>query len=190
VTDVHEVQAQLQCLQLRRSQLSVIRLFVLCLLGKWGRRHESRCRECDQSITRASAASRAAGGRTPLRDGYEDQRPHGAPARRAGNGLAERGPSQTDIVERTGIDRSTLADIVRRLKGKGLLQRRRTKEDARAYAVRLTEEGQQVLPSAEPRARRVDEQILDALPAKRRAEFIDALASIMNTMERTEAAGV
>jgi MarR family transcriptional regulator, temperature-dependent positive regulator of motility len=36
------------------------------------------------------------------------------------------GLSQTDIVERTGIGRSTLADIVRRLKRKGLLQRRRT----------------------------------------------------------------
>jgi MarR family transcriptional regulator, temperature-dependent positive regulator of motility len=99
------------------------------------------------------------------------------------------GLSQTDIVERTGIDRSTLADIVRRLKGKGLLQRRRTKEDARAYAVRLTEEGQQVLRSAEPRARRVDEQILDALPAKRRAEFMGALASIVSTMEQARSAG-
>jgi MarR family transcriptional regulator, temperature-dependent positive regulator of motility len=99
------------------------------------------------------------------------------------------GLSQTDIVERTGIDRSTTADLVKRLKGKGLLQRKRTKEDARAYAVRLTEEGQQVLRSAEPRARRVDEQILDALPAKRRAEFMGALASIVSTMEQARSAG-
>jgi hypothetical protein len=48
------------------------------------------------------------------------------------------GLSQTDLVERTGIDRSTVADIVKRLKGKGLLQRKRTKEDARAYAVKLS----------------------------------------------------
>jgi MarR family transcriptional regulator, temperature-dependent positive regulator of motility len=100
------------------------------------------------------------------------------------------GLSQTDIVERTGIDRSTTADLVKRLKGKGLLQRKRTKEDARAYAVRLTEEGQQVLRSAEPRARRVDGQILDALPAKRRAEFMGALASIVSTMERARSAEV
>jgi DNA-binding MarR family transcriptional regulator len=33
------------------------------------------------------------------------------------------GLSQTDIVECTGVDRSTLADVVRRLKRKGLLQR-------------------------------------------------------------------
>jgi MarR family transcriptional regulator, temperature-dependent positive regulator of motility len=93
------------------------------------------------------------------------------------------GLSQTDLVERTGVDRSTLADLVKRLKGKGLLQRRRTKEDARAYAVKLTEEGRKVLRTAEPLARRVDERILDALPAKRRAEFMSALASVVSTLE-------
>jgi DNA-binding MarR family transcriptional regulator len=35
------------------------------------------------------------------------------------------GLSQTNLVEKTGVDRSTLADIVRRMLKKGLLQRRR-----------------------------------------------------------------
>src|SRR4026208_1179775 len=51
------------------------------------------------------------------------------------------GVSQTLLVEKTGVDRSTLADIVRRMLKKGLLQRRRTKEDARAYAATRTERG-------------------------------------------------
>ncbi|MEQ1711924.1 MAG: MarR family transcriptional regulator, partial [Hyphomicrobium sp.] len=34
------------------------------------------------------------------------------------------GLSQTNLVDKTGIDRSTLADIVRRMLKKGLLQRR------------------------------------------------------------------
>ena len=38
--------------------------------------------------------------------------------------------SQTDIVRITGIDRSTLADIVRRLVQRGYLQRKRTRTDA------------------------------------------------------------
>jgi MarR family transcriptional regulator, temperature-dependent positive regulator of motility len=95
------------------------------------------------------------------------------------------GLSQTDLVERTGVDRSTLADIVKRLKEKGLLQRRRTKEDARAYAVKLTEDGRRVLRTAEPLAKRVDDRILDALPAKRREEFVGALASIVSSLERS-----
>ena len=94
------------------------------------------------------------------------------------------GLSQTDLVERTGVDRSTLADIVKRLKGKGLLQRRRTKEDARAYAVKLTEDGKRVLRTAEPLAKRVDDRILDALPGKQRDQFVKALASIISTLER------
>jgi DNA-binding MarR family transcriptional regulator len=95
------------------------------------------------------------------------------------------GLSQTGIVDRTGIDRSTLADIVHRLLKKGLLQRRRTKEDARAYAVRLTDAGHQVLRAAEPQAKRIDRRVLDALPATRREEFITALASIIGALERT-----
>jgi DNA-binding MarR family transcriptional regulator len=49
--------------------------------------------------------------------------------------------------------------------------------------VTLTEKGQQVLRSAEPLATRVEARILDALPAKRRAEFMGALASIVSTLE-------
>jgi DNA-binding MarR family transcriptional regulator len=93
------------------------------------------------------------------------------------------GLSQTDICERTGIDRSTLADIVRRLKKKGLLERRRTKEDARAYAVKLTDEGRHVIRAVEPLARKVDEQVLAALPTKDRAVFIAALQSIVATLQ-------
>ena len=95
------------------------------------------------------------------------------------------GLSQTGIVDRTGIDRSTLADIVRRLHKKGLLQRRRTKEDARAYAVKLTEAGRRVLGTVELLAKRVEDRILSALPAKQRDQFMRALASIVSTLERT-----
>jgi len=94
------------------------------------------------------------------------------------------GLSQTGLVERTGIDRSTLADIVRRMQRKGLLQRRRTKEDARAYAVKLTEEGRRVLRTAEPLAKRVDDRILDALPGKQRDQFVNDLLSIVDTLQK------
>lgn len=100
----------------------------------------------------------------------------------------DEGLSQTDLVERTGVDRSTLADIVRRMLKKGLLQRRRTKEDARAYAVRLTEEGWRVLRACEPIVQRVDERILQALPAKSREQFLSDLALIIEAIEASESA--
>src|SRR5688572_27203056 len=59
------------------------------------------------------------------------------------------GKSQTALVEWTGVDRSTLSEMVGRLQTKGLVHRRRTKEDARAYAVQLTPAGRQALRKAE-----------------------------------------
>ena len=94
------------------------------------------------------------------------------------------GLSQTGLVERTGIDRSTLADIVRRMLKKGLLQRRRTKEDARAYAVKLTEEGRRLMKQAEPISRRVDERILEALSPKQRDQFLDDLEIIVEAISK------
>jgi MarR family transcriptional regulator, temperature-dependent positive regulator of motility len=95
----------------------------------------------------------------------------------------DEGTSQTGLTERTGIDRSTLADLVRRLQGKRLLQRRRTKEDARTYAVKLTDEGRRVLRAAEPLAKRVDERVLGTLSNKQREQFMGALLSIVDMLQ-------
>lgn len=50
-------------------------------------------------------------------------------------------PSQHDIVRVTGIDRSTMTDIVRRLSRKGLITRKRARTDARRYDLTLTAVG-------------------------------------------------
>lgn len=92
-------------------------------------------------------------------------------------------PSQTQLVEKTGIDRSTLADIVRRLVAKGLLQRKRTRRDARMYAVRLTDKGANMLKSAEPAAKTTDERVLSALSQGQRDSFLEALKRIIETLD-------
>lgn len=96
--------------------------------------------------------------------------------------------SQTDIVEATGIDRSTLADIVRRLVERGLLARRRSKLDARAYDVRLTAAGQNALKAAQPAVGRVEERMLRLLPAAKRAEFVAALSQLVRSLAGREPA--
>ena len=55
------------------------------------------------------------------------------------------GASQTALVEITGIDRSTLAEMVRRMLEKGLLSRERTEEDQRANAVAISPSGKKAL---------------------------------------------
>ncbi|CFX01419.1 MarR family transcriptional regulator [Candidatus Filomicrobium marinum] len=88
-------------------------------------------------------------------------------------------PSQTVLVEHTGIDRSTLADIVRRLVARGLLVRKRTRHDARMYAVRLTPAGENALKNAQPAVHSTNDAILQALPNAERKEFLNALNRII-----------
>jgi len=91
-------------------------------------------------------------------------------------------PSQSTLVDLTGIDRSTMADIIRRLVAKSLVQRRRTRRDARMYAVRLTEKGKTALNHAEPAVRATDERILAAIPAAQREAFLRSLARIVEAI--------
>ncbi len=91
--------------------------------------------------------------------------------------------SQTGLVEATGIDRSTLADVVRRLVSRGWLARKRTKHDARMYAVRLTAKGKVALDGARPAAKKADDIVLATLPARRRQEFLETLAQVVQSMD-------
>lgn len=92
----------------------------------------------------------------------------------------EEGLPQAELVERTGIDRSTLADIVARLLGRGLIQRRRSKEDGRAYAIKLSAKGIKALSKAQPAAAAADSQLLAGLTAAKRSEFPQTLSQIVS----------
>lgn len=93
------------------------------------------------------------------------------------------GASQTKLVDLTGIDRSTLADVIARMLKKGLLRRRRARGDARAYWVGLTESGQKALARAEPIAAAADERVLAALPSDHHRELLAALCALAKTDE-------
>jgi len=95
----------------------------------------------------------------------------------------EEGLTQTDLVDRTGIDRSTLADIVARLLARGLIHRKRAKEDGRAYAIKLTSQGWKGLRDAEPGAAATDSRLLSVLPPPKRQEFLDILAMIVDATD-------
>ena len=93
------------------------------------------------------------------------------------------GPSQTTLVNMTGVDRSTLADIVRRLQKNKLIERRRSKVDARAYVVKLTEAGKQALASGMPALFSVEKSLLANLPAKERSDLLAMLAKMVEAHE-------
>jgi len=88
------------------------------------------------------------------------------------------GLTQTDLVRATGIDRSTLADLVSRMTVKGLLDREKSSIDARAKAVRLSPKGQEALDAARPRVEAADKRILALLPKGKRDGFLDLLSEL------------
>jgi DNA-binding MarR family transcriptional regulator len=91
---------------------------------------------------------------------------------------AQDGASQTALVSATGIDRSTLADIVARMIQRDLLARKRTESDARANAVRVTAKGARALKGALNAMGRVEKRLLAKIPASKRAEFLRHLILI------------
>jgi DNA-binding MarR family transcriptional regulator len=88
------------------------------------------------------------------------------------------GLTQTDLVRATGIDRSTLADLVARMTTKGLLTRERSTIDARAKAVSLSAEGRAMLEAARPQVEAADKRIMALLPKAKREIFLDLLSEL------------
>jgi DNA-binding MarR family transcriptional regulator len=89
------------------------------------------------------------------------------------------GMSQTDLVAITGIDRSTLAEMIRRMIEKGLLDRERTESDQRANAVRIAPSGKKALRSARTASERVERTLLSGLPTGDRAKFLKMLSAVL-----------
>lgn len=90
--------------------------------------------------------------------------------------LAEQdGLSQAALVEATGIDRSTLADMVARMDRAGLVKRSPSKEDARAKLVGLTAAGRKAFDQALPVVVAADSAALASLRSTQRGALVGIL---------------
>lgn len=95
------------------------------------------------------------------------------------------GLSQVDLVRATGVDRSTLADMMSRMEQRGWVTRAASPVDGRAHAVRLAPAGSAALASATRHARAADAAILDALPRTKRRTFLSILAKLAKFADET-----
>ena len=86
------------------------------------------------------------------------------------------GLSQIDVVLATGIDRSTVSSMTRSLIKRGYLVRKRIKDDARTYAVRLTDAGRRVLDGAKPMAEKAEIGLFKRFSTAERDRFLKLLA--------------
>lgn len=88
------------------------------------------------------------------------------------------GMSQTALVEASGIDRSTLTEVLKRMIDRGMISKVRTLEDQRANALFLTEAGMTVLESAFDAAERAQQRILEPLAGTDRSVAMSILEAL------------
>lgn len=97
------------------------------------------------------------------------------------------GASQSDLVGATGVDRSTLAEMMARMERKGFISRSAAEDDGRAKSVSITSEGRRTLEAALPAMREVDRALVAAIPANRRASFKATLMALAKAADAQHA---
>ena len=85
------------------------------------------------------------------------------------------GASQRELVELTGIDKSTMKEMVGRLVGKGWISRERDRSDSRAWSMRITPQGLALLAERLPLVEEAQRRILAPLSEPEKAMFIHCL---------------
>lgn len=93
------------------------------------------------------------------------------------------GASQNDLVRAVSVDRSTLADMLKRLAAQGLVAKAASTKDARANEVALTAAGQRMLDAAFDHARKADQAVLGVLPKSKRKTFQETLQRLARALD-------
>src|SRR5690606_37631151 len=86
---------------------------------------------------------------------------------------------QTTIGYELGLDRTTSAEVIRRLEEKGLLRRRVNPDDRRSRQTYITEAGLAVMQGLSAGMNKAQERLLDPPTAKQRQVFMDMLTRIV-----------
>ncbi|MGN8027205.1 MarR family winged helix-turn-helix transcriptional regulator [Microbacterium sp. 22242] len=104
--------------------------------------------------------------------------------------LAGRGEtSQRELCDAVDLDRSTIADLVRRMQRRDLLSRRRSAADARRNVVALTDLGRSELDRLRPRVDDLEAALTAGISPSELAQLHHGLNRILDAPE-TEVAGL
>ncbi|MGZ4384953.1 MAG: MarR family winged helix-turn-helix transcriptional regulator [Gaiellaceae bacterium] len=92
-------------------------------------------------------------------------------------------PRIGDLASRLGLDESTVTRLVDRLELLGLAARRPSQSDRRATVVVLTDDGQEALATLQTQRRRLFAEMLEALDADERREFLRLTAKVAQGLQ-------
>ncbi|MEU9980877.1 MarR family transcriptional regulator [Streptomyces sp. NPDC050856] len=95
----------------------------------------------------------------------------------------EEGLDQRTVGERVRLDRSTVAEVVSRLAGRGLVDKVRDPRDGRRSALRITDEGRRVHHGLAVRTARMNRVFLTPLDPAERTVFLELLRRVANAAE-------
>lgn len=88
------------------------------------------------------------------------------------------GASQRDLVDATGIDKSTLKEMLGRMVKRGWVRRAKDPHDSRAWTMHLTEDGLDLLLERIDKVDAAQKEILAPLPEADRAIFMRYLRKL------------
>lgn len=87
---------------------------------------------------------------------------------------------QRTLGREVGIDRTNVADVLRRLEQRGLVTRRKGQEDKRVVLARLTPAGEKVARDMFAAMQRAQARLLEPLPPEERAALMAALLKLVD----------
>jgi MarR family transcriptional regulator, temperature-dependent positive regulator of motility len=93
------------------------------------------------------------------------------------------GVDQGSLAASVALDRSTMADIARRLENRGLVLRESDAKDGRRKLLHLTDLGTAKLAEVNTRARELDEVLLHDYTPTQRARLLDELTELAERWE-------
>ncbi|MGO9774292.1 MAG: MarR family winged helix-turn-helix transcriptional regulator [Roseiarcus sp.] len=86
---------------------------------------------------------------------------------------------QITLSTAVGIDRTSGADVIKRLVRRGLVERIPSTEDRRAKLVHITGDGQALVRRMQPRMERAQERLISPLSPAERAMFNELIGKII-----------
>ena len=92
--------------------------------------------------------------------------------------------AQNKLMRLTGIDRSTLADMLARMVGEGLLVSEQSPEDRRANLITITKKGSQVIANVLPEVKDTEQRLIETLPVGDRDVFLRCLQVLADQVRR------
>jgi MarR family transcriptional regulator, lower aerobic nicotinate degradation pathway regulator len=86
---------------------------------------------------------------------------------------------QVTLSNSVGIDRTSGADVIRRLYKRGLVERMPSSEDRRAMLVRITNEGKALVRKMQPNMERAQERFISPLTPAEQTLFIELIGKLI-----------